>query len=194
GPKSLIDCHERRPNNWGAHCGASRIAVAIYLGDREDLERAAKVFRGYIGDRSAYAGFTYGADLSWQCDPKKPVGINPAGCKRDGLSLDGVLADDQRRGGKFTTRPPRENYVWEALQGLLAQAVMLQREGYDAFEWEDRALLRAARWLHDVNGFPAEGDDVWQAAVLNHYYGTSFPVAAPGKPGKNVAWAYWSHS
>src|SRR5690606_29076598 len=38
GPKSLIDCHERRPNNWGAHCGASRIAVAIYLGDREDLE------------------------------------------------------------------------------------------------------------------------------------------------------------
>src|SRR5690606_3370561 len=44
---SLIDCHERRPNNWGAHCGATRAAIAVYLEDAEDLARTAQVFKGY---------------------------------------------------------------------------------------------------------------------------------------------------
>ena len=190
---NLIDCHEKRPNNWGAHCGATRVAIAVYLGDDADLARAAQVFKGYLGDRSSYAGFVYGTDLSWQCDALRPVGINPVGCARSGLSLDGVLPDDQRRGGSFTTSPPDENYVWEAMQGLLAQAVLLERAGYESFEWEGRALLRAARWLHDVNDFPAQGDDTWQAPLLNHVYGTTFPEQSPTRPGKNVGWTDWTH-
>jgi hypothetical protein len=189
---SIIDCHERRPSNWGSHCGATRIAIAAYLGDTADLARAAQVFKGYLGDRAAYSGFEYG-DLSWQCDPTRPVGINPVGCVKNGLSLDGVLPDDQRRGGTFTTSPPQENYVWEAMQGLVAQAVMLERAGYAPFEWSDRALLRAARWLHDVNGFPAVGDDTWQPPVLNDAYGTSFPEQIPSRAGKNVGWTDWTH-
>lgn len=169
------------------------MAIAVYLGDDADLARAAQVYKGYLGDRSSYAGFEYGTDLSWQCDPARPVGINPVGCTRNGLSLDGVLPDDQRRGGSFTTSPPNENYVWEAMQGLLAQAVILERAGYDPFEWEDRALLRAARWLHDVNDFPAEGDDSWQAPLLNHFYGTSFPEQSQARPGKMVGWTDWTH-
>mgnify|MGYP003394026109 CR=1 FL=1 len=192
--RSLIECHEKRPNNWGAHCGSTRVAIAAYLGDTADLARAAQVLRGYMGDRAAYAGFEYGDDLSWQCDPLRPVGINPARCARLGLSLDGVLPDDQRRGGSFTTSPPDENYVWEAMQGLLAQAVMLERAGYTPFEWEDRALLRAARWLHEVNEFPARGDDAWQPRILNQHYGTSFPEGVPSLAGKNVGWTDWTHS
>jgi hypothetical protein len=191
---NLIDCHERRPNNWGAHCGATRVAIAVYLEDTADLARAAQVFKGYLGDRSSYAGFDYGSDLSWQCDPLAPVGINPVGCTRSGLSLDGVLPDDQRRGGGFTTSPPDENYVWEAMQGLLAQAVILERAGYTPFEWGNRALLRSARWLHDVNDFPAQGDDSWQAPLLNHVYGTTFPEPSSTRPGKNVGWTDWTHS
>lgn len=191
--RDLIDCHERRPNNWGAMCGATRIAIARYLGDDADLARAAAVFKGYLGDRSSYAGFVYGDDLSWQCDPKRPVGINPVGCARNGLSLDGVLPDDQRRGGSFTTSPPKENYVWEALQGLLAQAVMLHRVGYPVWEWEDRALLRAVEWLHEVAKFPAQGDDSWQPHIVNRYYGTDFPAPMPARPGKNFGWTDWTH-
>ena len=33
GPPNLIACHEERPNNWGTHCGASRIAIDLYIGD-----------------------------------------------------------------------------------------------------------------------------------------------------------------
>jgi hypothetical protein len=190
---SLIDSHEKRPNNWGAQAGSSRVAIAAYLGDTADLARAAQVLRGYLGDRSAYAGFEYGADLSWQHDATKPVGVNPVGSTRSGLSLDGVLPDDQRRGGAFTTSPPNENYAWEAMQGLLAQAVMLERAGYAPFEWSDRALLRSARWLYDVNDFPAAADDTWQTSILNHYYGTGFPEDVPSRPGKNVGWTTWTH-
>lgn len=195
---SLIDCHEKRPNNWGAHCGATRAAIAVYLEDDDDLARAAQVFRGYLGDRSSYAGFRYGGpsgeeDLSWQCDPARPVGINPRGCVRDGLSLDGVLADDQRRAGRFTTPPPRENYAWEALQGLLVQGVILHRAGYPAWDWQDRALLRAVEWLHVIANYPAEGDDTWQPHLVNHYYGTSFPAPSPTLAGKNVGWTDWTH-
>jgi hypothetical protein len=195
---NLIDCHEKRPNNWGAHCGATRAAIAAYLGDTADLARTAQVFKGYLGDRSSYAGFDYGGtagslDLSWQADEFAPVGINPRGATKAGLNIDGVLADDQRRGGSFTTSPPHENYVWEALQGLLAQAVILERAGYPAFDWEDQALLRAVRWLYDVNDFPAEGDDTFSPHIVNHYYGTSFPAPTPARYGKNVGWTDWTH-
>jgi len=192
GPDNLVACHEKRPNNWGTNCGATRAAIAVYLGDAADLARTAEVFRGWLGDRASYAGFTYG-DLSWQCDPARPVGINPPGCVKDGHTVDGVLPDDQRRGGGFRWPPPKEPYVWGALQGAVPLAVILQRAGYDAFNWQDRALLRAFEWLHTLNHFPAEGDDTWLPHLLNHYYGTSFPAPVPSRAGKNVGWADWTH-
>jgi hypothetical protein len=192
GPASLVECHERRPNNWGTHCGGARAAVAAYLGDQAELDRVAKVFHGWLGNRASYAGFSYG-DLSWQCNAATPVGINPAGCLRNGRDIGGVLPDDQRRAGGFTWPPPHENYVYEALQGALLQAVILSRRGYDVWGWQDKALLRAFRWLNDVAGYPASGDDVWLMHLVNRYYGTSFPAAAGTQPGKNVGWTDWSH-
>ena len=195
GPASVIECHENRPNNWGTHCGASRAAVAAYLGDTAQLARIAQVFKGWLGDRSSYAGFSYG-DLSWQCDSSKPVGINPAGCLKSGHSVDGVLPDDQRRAGSFAWPPPQENYVYEALQGALAQAVILSRAGYDTFNWQDRALQRAFQWLLSQDNFPATGDDSWEPHLINYFYASiGYKIAAPvpTQPGKNVGWTDWTH-
>ncbi|RPJ81500.1 MAG: hypothetical protein EHM13_10325 [Acidobacteria bacterium] len=192
GPASLIDCHEERPNNWGTHCGTSRAAVAAYLGDTTELARVAKVFKGWLGDRASYAGFSYG-DVSWQCNSSAPVGVNPAGCTKEGHVIDGVLPDDQRRAGSFTWPAPQENYVWEALQGAFAQAVILHRAGYDVFNWQNKALLRAVTWLHSQNNYPAQGDDSWEPHLVNFFYGTSFPAPLPATPGKNVGWTDWSH-
>ncbi len=192
GPSNLVDCHETRANNWGTHCGASRAAVAAYLGDRAELDRTAKVFKGWLGDRSSYAGFKYG-DLAWQCNPSAPVGINPRGCVKNGRVIDGVLPDDQRRTGGFAWPPPKGNYVWGALAGVVVQAVILQRQGYPAFEWQDRAILRAVQWLHQQADFPASGDDAWQPHVINRVYGTSFPEKVGISPGKNVGWTDWTH-
>lgn len=189
--RTLVSTHEDRPNNWGCHAGASRIARAVYMQDTEELTRAAQVFRGWLGQRSFYAGFTYG-DLDWQANPATPVGINPVGARKNGHSIDGVLPDDQRRGGGFTWPPPKENYVYEALQGALLQAMLLHRRGFPAFEWSDKALLRAFQWLHNEADYPAEGDDTWQPWVVNHFYGSNFPARTPTTPGKGFGWTDWT--
>jgi hypothetical protein len=191
--RTLVSTHERRPNNWGTQAGASRMAAALYLGDADDFCRAARVFRGWLGDRDVYAGFKWGRDLSWQADARKPVGINPAGALRQGHSIDGVLPDDQRRAGSFAWPPPVTNYAYGALGGALAQAVILQRQGYDAWQWQDRALLRAFAWLNDQASFPSKGDDTWQPHLINHVYGTHFPAPLPSRPGKNVGFTDWTH-
>ena len=189
--KTLISTHDDRPNNWGTHAGASRVAVDLYLGDKADLDKAAVIFKGWLGDRAAYANFKYG-DTSWQADPDKPVGINPSGSMKDGHSIDGVLPDDQRRGGKYSWPPMKENYTWEALQGALVQAQLLSRAGYDTWNWSDKALLRAIKWQYDVNDFPAKGDDCWEIYIINRAYGTNFPTL-PTTPGKNMGYTDWMY-
>ena len=193
--RTLISTHEDRPNNWGAHAGAARIAAALYLGDRADLDRAAQVFKGWLGDRAAYAEFKYDKDDSWQADPANPVGINPAGATRDGHRIDGAIPDDMQRGGKFRWPPKHTNYPWGALEGALVQAELLSRAGYDAWSWQDQALLRATQFLRqtdqEVGGWWAEGDDEWMPWVINHAYGEKFPTALPARPGKNLGWTDW---
>ena len=74
--RTLRSTQEDRPNNWGSHAGASRGAVALYLRDAQELHRTAQVFKGYLGDRSSYAGFKYGS-LDWQADPRRPAQASP---------------------------------------------------------------------------------------------------------------------
>ncbi len=206
GPASLIESHEDRPNNWGTHAGGSRIAIAAYLNDTQEIARCAQVFKGWLGDRNSYANFSYG-DLSWQSDQSNPVGINPQGATIQGQDVDGVLPDDQRRAGSFSWPPTKENYVYEALQGVLAQAVILSRLGNDVWNWENQAILRAYQWLYtnhfkvQINdstflydqSFPAEGDDRWQLPLIDYFYGTNFWDGSPTSGGKNLGWTCWTH-
>jgi hypothetical protein len=72
--------------------------------------------------------------------------------------------------------------------------VILDRAGYDCWEWSDQALLRAVTWLHEECNYPAGGDDTWQPHVVNFFYGSDFPAPSPSSPGKNVGWTDWTHS
>jgi len=186
---NLIACNESRPNNWGTHSGAARVAADIYLGDRVDLDRAATVFRGWLGERSAYAGFKYG-DTSWQANPSAPVGINPAGAKKNGVDVDGVLPDDQRRGGSCC-KLVKENYVYEALQGATVTAYLLARQGYTPWKWGNEALRRAYQWEVRVNKFPATGDDNWEPWIINKVYGTTLAAPSPTTAGKGFGFTDW---
>lgn len=198
GGGTLAGYHERRPNNYGNHAGFSRMAVALYLGNQAEFERAVVVFRGYLGDRSAYEGFQFREDFTWHEDPDRPLGVNPKGAtKRDDSgtlrNIDGVMPDDQRRCGSFQWPPCVTNYAWEGLQGAIGMAWLAHRQGHDAVSWSDQALLRAVTWLITQAEFPAVGDDVWQMHLVNYMYGTSFPAASPTQPGKNIGWTDWTH-
>lgn len=192
GPSNLIACQKQRPNNWGMHATASIIAVYAYLDDKQGLDAAANIFKGWMGDRTAYAGFTYTAPMDWQADAKNPVGINPKGATIQGHDVDGALPDDMRRGGAFAWPPKATGYPWEALQGATVAAQLLTRAGYPAFEWCDDALLRAVRFLYSID-WPAVGDDQWQPWLINYAYGTMFAASTNATPGKNMGFTQWTH-
>lgn len=220
--RSIVSTHEVRPNNWGTHAGASRAAIAAYLGDQDALARCAQVFKGWLGDRAAFVGFEYGlpdvleqgnpgqavdveafdyGDLSWQWDEAAPVGVNPLGARKDLLPMGGVLPDDQRRCGSFPDGCPcQTNYTWEAMQGVVAQAVLLERRGYDPWRWQKKALGRAAWWLVHWNQQPPEAsvngsDDRWQAYVLLRVYpalARELVLVTPAPHGKHVGYTDWT--
>jgi hypothetical protein len=190
--RTLRSTHEERPNNWGTHAGASRLAVALYLKDDKETMRVAEVFRGFVGDE-VWDDFRFREDW-WQPDNwRDRYGINPTGSSIQSYPVGGVLPDDQRRGGKFSWPPPKENYVYEALQGVVAQAVMLDRAGMPAWEWGDQAVLRAFDWLHEYAEYPAEGDDTWMPPIINKVYDREFPLVLPSRPGKAIGFADWTH-
>jgi 3-phytase len=197
-----VEKHEIRGNNHGTQAGVARIAAAIYLDKPDDLQRAAAVFQGWLGDSSAYKGFNWG-NLCWQADHNHPVGINPKGARMmvagEERDVDGVQPDDQRRAGcpqNQSRWPPRtDTHVWGGLQGAVGQAYLLSRAGYDAWNWSDQAILRAISWQHDParGNAPAEGDDVWILPLVDSVYARHFWNGAPVGFGKQVGWTDWTH-
>jgi hypothetical protein len=190
GIDTLLESALRDPSNHGAHARASVVAVARFLGDDATVGVIATRFHDWLGRSDD--DFEW-RELDWQADPENPRGINASGSRLDGMNVDGVLPEEQRRAGGFTTPAPRESYVWEALQGTIATAELLGRAGFDPWEWEGQALRRALDWLHDENDYPAEGDDRWIPWIVNARYGTSFPVESPTRPGKNMGFTDWTH-
>jgi len=197
---SMIDEDEERTNNHGRMCGAARAAIAVYLGDQVELDRTATVFAGVLGDQSAYDEFHWKHDLSWQADETNPVGVNPVGAVKQGLSIDGALTEEMRRGGEFQIPPIHTGYPWEALQGILVEAVILERAGYfGVFDWSDRAILRIVEFIERLDnqypddGWWATGDDTWVPWVINDIYGRNFPTQE-AHHGKLMAWTDWTHA
>jgi len=185
GPGSLTACANERPNNWGAWCRVSLVAANLYLDS--GITHDVALFGGWLGDRSQYAGYSYG-DLSWQANSSAPVGINPTGATKSGHSIDGVLPDDQRRAGGFSWPPPCENYVAEALQGVTLEATLLERAGQPALGWSDSAIKRAAQWRL-ANGCSFTSDDAGTNSWYHAFYGLALP--ASGTPGKGWGFQDW---
>ena len=85
--------------------------------------------------------------------------------------------------GAFAWPPTYTGYAWEALQGAMLQADLLRGAGYDAWNWSDRALLRATRFLYARAGWAADGDDEWQPWLIDRRYGSALSSRRPG-PGR----------
>jgi hypothetical protein len=210
--RTLRSCQEDRPNNWGTHCGASRIAIAAYLDDRAEMERAASVFRGWLGDRQAYTGFKFDAEaFGWMSDgclaagPEcQPTPVNPVGALVGGHNVDGVVVDDQRRAGAFVWPPMYTIYSYGSLGGAVVQAAILQRFGFDAWQWGNQALRRAVEWMY----YDGDGKTKWDTCgdnnkryvldLVDHAYGSNFIGRMSCSPdasreGRNIGWTSWTH-
>jgi len=184
--RSIISTHEDRPNNWGTHAGASRLACSIYLRDWPDVAHCARVLAGWLGYRSIYASFEYG-DLCWQENPSAPVGVNHG---------NGVMPEEQRRCG---CSPCKTNYAYEAMQGVVTQGVLFDRLGAPGvWNVRQRAIRRAYVWLRDENEQPLTdpvngSNDWWQAFIVNKAYpGLGLEVPPVTRPGRSVGYAEWT--
>ena len=128
--------HEISSNNWGAYAGASRIAADLYLGDSADLAAAARVTRGFLGDRAAYASFDNNLqsdDLSWSCSGSYAsfTPVNPP-CVKNGINIDGgIVSDISRSGGlKWPPGTTAVQYQLDSIQALGLQVELLYQNGY----------------------------------------------------------------
>jgi hypothetical protein len=196
----------RRPNNWGTQAFGTLCAVYGYLEDSSQLAKIRNYWVQMVTGPNP--GTTYGSDISWHVDPNDLRLINPKGAVRDGLNIDGVLPDDMRRNGSFSNPPPKPvtSYHWEALQGIISGARILERfdPGLSIWETGDKAILRAVtiletEWRRDYDEagstWAATGDDAWMLPFVDAAYGTDF-AAGTADPdrlwehGKNAGWPY----
>jgi hypothetical protein len=197
--KTLIQTHENTASNWGQFAGASRIAASLYLGDSADVAAAAAIFRAY-GDRGYYpSGKAWGSyfqttnsfDQSWACSANWTA-INPASCG----SKSGIIVEDASR-----SADPYPNiddtgraYALEAAQGLVVQAELLSRAGYDSWGWSDQAVKRAAFWMNEPSvgalNYHSVGYHIpW---LLNKRYEASLPTKTAGF-GRVMGWTDWMY-
>jgi hypothetical protein len=78
------------------------------------------------------------------------------------------------------------------LQGSVVAAEILHRAGYDVWQWQDQAILRAAQFLYELEWSPNR-DDEWTQWVLDSRYDTDFADTEAVNPGKNMGWTSWTH-
>ncbi len=199
---SIRYTHENSPNNWGAYAGASRIAADRYLGDATDLAAATKVTQGFLGDRTAYAGFNQNLTaekLSWSCSGSVATytPVNPA-CTKSGINVDGGVISDVSRGGSLRWPPPDPGipYQLDAIQGLGLQVELLYRGGSStAWSWSSSALKRMAGI---VTRSAASGGTGWNGTqtarqmpwLLNKRYGLGLPTSPTGI-GRAIGFTDW---
>lgn len=195
GPATLLESHQKRPNNWGTHATAAVLMIARYIGDKTVYDNAIKVFKGYLGDYDLYHGFEYG-ELDWQYEPQRPLGINRKGATINGHNVDGVLPEEMRRGGPPTwplPKTPPTFYPWEANQGSGASMLVALNAGDDLRPASNWAHKRNVVWLIEEAKWPIQGDDAFLAPVLNLLY-PDLKLAVPAaSPGKGLAWTEFSH-
>lgn len=196
---SLADAEPLDHSNWGAYIGAAMTAANLYLADRAAIANSAEILRGWVGEPDGRQDWIYDTDrhdYSWEChypDVDRYLPVNPAGCERDGLVIDGVIPIDMQRGDGFRVPPKHTQYPRESLQGRTIEAELLHRAGYDSYAWADSGLLRIARRLLALSEFNRD----WYEPAMGCYWilaartGANLPVEAPAT-GRAVAGVDWT--
>jgi hypothetical protein len=198
--ESLVDSQAHDHSNWGAYISASVTAVNRYLGDTDATAASADTLRGWLGDPRGSQEWVYDTekhDYSWEChypDVTRYLPVNPAGCERDGLVIDGIIPVDMQRGGGFQVPPIHTRYPRESLHGRTIQAELLHRAGFATYEWADAALARIATRLLAL---AEEFDRAWYEPDIGCYRiiarrtGLDLPLAEPAV-GRSVAGIDWT--
>lgn len=193
---SIVDCNHKA-TNWGAWASAARIAIDTYLDDIGDLEVAAGRLALYLGETTTGAPWRKSSsyDKSWECvPPGLGVAFVPVNSSSCGADKDGVIVEDASRSdGSFPNWDDTGvDYTFHAYGAQLLAALMLERRGYDVWDWGDRALKRVMDRLDRLgvatgNGRSSASHVSW---IARYVYGTSYPTTA-AQPGNTLGYTDW---
>lgn len=191
---SLRACHEDSDNNWGAWCGASRIAAARYLGDAAELDQAERVHRGFLGDRDAWSAFRgQGASngvlstaiRTWSCDASASgyVPTNPECGDRSG-----AFPADAARSGAYQQLDAA--YQSETTAGIVLGTELLHQAGYTR-AWTMRGALARVAWFDYRHGAWNLGSVQYHWPwLINKRLGTNYPTVPAGY-GRSLGYTDW---
>jgi len=195
----------QRPSNKGTLPSAALASAWAYLEDTTSLATLAAQFKGWMGDRTSYTGYSTPTDgtTSWMCDPSQPVYIQPS-CVLSSINqnIDGALPAEMIRGGSLAWCPVSTDYPYTALSGTFVEAEILYRQGYDTYNWQSQALNRAISFMYRLNTdcsweFPTNNMYKWIPWVANFAYGTTLPTSTLGSSayrGFNMGFTDWTHN
>ena len=139
---SMVRCNNERAHNWGGFSSAARIAIDLYLDDQVSLAVAVSRLRRWLGEANEGVAWTPSSDFdsAYACVPAGATwtAVNGTSC---GLKKDGMLVEDiSRSTGTYPTYDSTGiGYTMEGYQSQLVAAILLQRRGYDVFNWGNQA-------------------------------------------------------
>lgn len=90
--------------------------------------------------------------------------------------------------GPFAIPPIQDGYPREALQGILVEAIILDRAGYAVFDWFDQAILCSVELIEGLDseyshdGWWATGDDIWSPWLTQVQKNCEPTIAAIPRP------------
>lgn len=230
-------CFERA-NNWGAMCRASGTAICVYLNRVKETLRLAESFNAWSGDvtSSEYPNLQFEEDtyqLQTYNPPEPNYGIIPPLKYYDypGTTqpADGAMPEELRRDTCYnadaTCAPtfhypvPETGYHYEALQGAVVQAAILEANGISAWVMNSSAIGRAYTFINtharkckasgvfcmggtgtvdlgiedpaDTIGQPPTSDDRMYGKILDFIYGVDYYLSPSTDKGKNMIGLDW---
>lgn len=193
--ESMARCDNERAHNWGAFASAGRVAIDVYLGDPTDLAVAVSRLKRWLGESQEGAQWkpTADFDASYACVPAGGSwqAVNGTGC---GLQKDGMIVEDISRSALpfFSYDSTGIGYTMEAYQAQLFAGILLQRQGYDVFNWGNQAFRRVMDWLQR-EGKPFgtnSGVERHVSWIPRYFYGRSYPTTAAGM-GRTLGFTDW---
>ncbi len=198
--------------NASCQVGLCSVALAVYLRDAEWVRENWDAYRRICGDKTSpfvLKPNTFGDP--WQADINNRVGIQPVGAVKNGLNIDGAYLDMGRSNPKPTTSLKYDArmslYPWVSLNGIIWAGLIfhhLDRKAFPAFEIQDRAILRAVKFMRRLArdtgnmgwwGQDKKEDVKWLAHVAypNDLPLSEYPITLPVGPHDQVGWSDWTH-
>ena len=199
--KTSIVVVNNHSTNWGAWASASRIAIDVYLNDAIDLALAVNRLKLYLGDATSLTASltpwvkSSSFDPSWACIPAGLsvafIAVNPSSC---GPDKDGIIVEDASRSAYAfpTWDNPGIDYSFHAYAAQLVAALLLDRKGYDVWNWGDRALKRIMDRLDRLGVATGNGRNfaTHVSWIPRHFYSVDYPKL-PAQAGDTLGYTDW---